>query len=96
MTEDIQLLPDIGRVSLVTDRSTLTDVNNTGGGGLFYSASMASNQNQSGWQWQVYSEHLDLFAPPLYLFALGWNEFRHRDRLRKNADQTSRSRPVRV
>jgi hypothetical protein len=30
MTEDMQLLPDIGRVSLVTDRSTLTDVNNTG------------------------------------------------------------------
>jgi hypothetical protein len=25
-----QLLPDIGRVSLLTDRSTLTDVNNTG------------------------------------------------------------------
>jgi hypothetical protein len=30
MTEDIQLLPDIGRNSLVTNRSTLADVNNTG------------------------------------------------------------------
>jgi len=48
-----------------------------GGGGLFYSLNRASLQNISGWQWQVPTPHLTRLDPPLFLFGVGWNEFRH-------------------
>jgi hypothetical protein len=82
----------IADVTAANDRRTLALM--TGGGGLFYSLNKASHQQQSGWQWKVSSSHLDLFAPPLYLFAVGWNEFRQSNALRRNARKTKRYRPV--
>jgi hypothetical protein len=55
-----------------------------GGGGLIYPANPYSNQNISGWQWQVSEHHLATLRPALMLYAVGWNRFR-RQKVRRSA-----------
>lgn len=58
------------------NRGDCTALMMVGGGGLFYPENPNSQQNRSGWQWDVSADHLARFRPPLLLMGVGWNQFR--------------------
>ena len=57
-----------------------------GGGGLFYPANKNSQQSNSGWQFDISSEMLGGIRPPIFLFAVGWNEFRNQKKSKTEYD----------